>query len=94
MNAKSAVGAVVVTNSSSSTSGAAIRGEQVEIGVQADLEYEPPRAVLNSLFDEKVSDLHLLNAGHDLMDFDVELAVERLAARIAIRQSLPQLITV
>lgn len=73
---------------------AAIRGEQVEIGVQAQIEYEPPRAVLNSLYDEKVSDLYLLNAAGDIVDFDVELVIERLAARIAIRQSLPQLITV
>jgi hypothetical protein len=76
------------------TAFAAIHDEKAEIGIQADLEYAPPSAVLSSLRDEKVSDLYLLNAHGDLVDFDVDLSVEGLVARIAIRQSMPQLITV
>jgi hypothetical protein len=69
-----------------------ISEKQVEVGVLAELEYPVPGAVLRALYDRSCSDLHLLNACKEFADFGVDLSIERSQARIAVRQSRPQLV--
>jgi hypothetical protein len=69
-----------------------VNGTRVELGVNANLEYPLPEAVVASLHDRYCSDVYLLNGSRDLEDFDVDLSVDHQTARIAVRQSWPQLV--
>jgi hypothetical protein len=68
-----------------------IDDNHLEVAVEAGLDYPLPSAVIRSLNDRDCSDLHVLNKSMDREDFreefNVDLSVEHLKARIAVKRT-------
>jgi hypothetical protein len=67
-----------------------IAANRLEIGVDMNFDYPIPNVISDTYSDEECSDLYLLNANHDLGEFDVHIEVSYNRGRIAVRQTVPE----
>ncbi len=59
------------------------------MGIEVNLEYPMPDSIADTYLDEECSELHWLNANHDLGEFEVDIDMRYDRGRIAVRQNVP-----
>jgi hypothetical protein len=62
---------------------------KLEMGIEVNLEYPMPDSIADTYLDEECSELHWLNANHDLGEFEVDIDMRYDRGRIAVRQNVP-----